>query len=106
MAFSLLVESDIEKMGDEAALKKLLELLHKQDLLIFSTRFGPLLLALLRWFGLAAPHHGQERLNQLEPELVCRVLVEYEKLKLKLVEYQAKPNFSSSKQCNLSTHQL
>jgi hypothetical protein len=99
-----MVESDIEKMGDEAALKKLLELLLKQDVLVFGTKDGPLFLALLRWFGLVAPHENQSRLELLEPELVCRILVEHEKLKLKLSKYQAKSNFSSSKPCNLSTH--
>ncbi len=86
LAFSFLLEGDIEEMGDEVAIKRLLELLQRQDVSLIGTRDGPLFHALLMRFGLIHPYHGQERLDALEPEIVCRVLVEFEKLKLKLNE--------------------
>jgi hypothetical protein len=85
-AFSLLYEFEIASLGDHAALDQLLTLLKRQDPFILLTKDGPAVHALLSWFGLIPPHGGQARLDVLDPELVCRVLVEFEKYKLALAE--------------------
>ena len=79
--FSMLTESDIEKMGDLKALKKFLELLEEEQPFILMTADGPLFLALSRWFGLTEPYTGREKLDKLPPELVVRTLAAWEKYK-------------------------
>jgi hypothetical protein len=85
-AFSFLMEGDVVDMGDDVAINRLYELLQRQDIQTCGTKDGPIFVALLRHFGMIAPYRGQERLDQLEPEIVCKTLVEFEKLKLKLAQ--------------------
>lgn len=90
IAFSLLVEADIEKMSDEAAVQKLLEILKASDPLVMTTRNGPMLLALLRRYGLVAPFCGQERLDTVDPRLACEMLVEFERFRAKVLRFYEK----------------
>lgn len=100
VAFSLLSQHDIEKMGDKAAFEKLLELLRLQNTHILSTRNGPMFHALLTWFGFIAPFENQERLDAIDPELVCEALVELHRFRYKLSA------FLKSYECNRSDNLL
>ncbi|MGK5089010.1 hypothetical protein WDW86_15745 [Bdellovibrionota bacterium FG-2] len=84
--FALMADGDIEQLGDEEALDVLLRLLERQDPFMLLTKDGPLLFALLRRFGLISPYNGQQRMDTLEPESVCRVLVEFEKWKVSVLK--------------------
>lgn len=95
LAFSLIAESDIEQMGDHEAISKLHTFLKRLDIKIIVTKNGPMFHALLKWFGLIAPYTGQQRLDQLDPVLVCKTLLEFEKLKHKIVKMNQQQNFKT-----------
>jgi hypothetical protein len=83
--------------SDEEAAVALVRLLELQNPLILLTGDGPKLWALLMRFGLVQPFLGQEKLDSLEPELACSVLVEFEKWKILAVRQdQAKEVFISA----------
>ncbi len=83
-------ELDIEKMGDEKALLLFLKLLERQDIYILSKKDGPMFHALARRFGLLPPYNLQNRLDYLDPQLACCVLIQWRLLQVKVKEYEQK----------------
>lgn len=88
LAFSFMADAEISSMGDKHALKSFLQLLERQDLFILSKKDGPMFYALSRHFGLLNPHSGQDRLDKLNPKLVCSVLIQWRLLQIKLQQYE------------------
>lgn len=85
LAFSLLTELEIESEGDDTkALRELLKILKESDDNVWTTRHGPRLLALLKIFGLIQPFEGQNRLDVLDPRLVCETLIAFEQFRREL----------------------
>ena len=79
-AFSLMVEPDIKKMGDAGALQELQRLLDLEDPWILIRKNGPVFYTIARRFGLIASFDtaAMKRLDTLDPEDVCRLLVSWE----------------------------
>lgn len=92
-AFAFLAEADALNGGDEAALRRLLVLMDECDPWLLITRQGPETYALLRHFGLIAPHVGQERMEALDPELACRLLLSLERWRLSVLELEQAQEF-------------
>src|SRR4051812_29341082 len=91
--FACLDELTIQ--DDVVALEELSKLLECNDPWILLKKEGPRLLARLRHFGLLAPHTGGNRLDHLDPELVCRTLVLFEKWKLSVLNLNQAKDFLS-----------
>jgi hypothetical protein len=87
LAFSELMRPEILSMGDDQALLKILELLERQDTFILAKRDGPMLHALLSHFGIIEPLKNRERLERLDAQLVCKVLIQWKLLILKTQQY-------------------
>lgn len=88
LVFSFLEECTLEMellKNNEDTLRELCRLLREADEQIWKTRHGPRLIALLRFFGILAPYKGQERLDDLDPRLICETLVEFERFRSRLV---------------------
>ena len=84
-AFGFLSEIEIKSEGDDTkALRELLKILKEADDNVWTTRHGPRLLALLKIFGLIQPFEGQNRLDVLDPRLVCETLIAFEQFRREL----------------------
>lgn len=79
---------DVDSMGDEKALQRLLELLERRDPFILLTKDGPAFYAIAQRFGLVKPFSGRERLEPVNPELVCRALVDFEKWRMSVLKFE------------------
>lgn len=90
LAFSFMADVEIKEMGDKKALELFLSLLDRQDLSILSKKDGPMFYALARHFGLTPPFNNHKRLDYLDPEKVCRLLIHWRLLQIKLQEYEQK----------------
>ena len=109
LAFSALAETDIEKMGDAQALELFLELLERQDIFILGKKDGPMVHALARHFGLLRPYNLQNRLDYLDPQLACCVLIQWRLLQIKIKEYEQKralKKISTGSEINSTAHQI
>ena len=91
--FSLMVEPDIEKMGDKKAFKELQRLLDLEDPFILITKLGPMFFGLARRFGLISPFKGTEKMDLLNPEIVCRLLISWEKWRQSVLELDEAKSF-------------
>lgn len=87
LAFSELMRPEILAMGESKALNYLLELLERQDIFILRKKDGPMLHALLSHFGLIEPINNRERLDGLDAQTVCKVLIQWKLLALKAHQY-------------------
>ena len=87
LAFSELMRPEILKMGDLQALHYLLDLLEKQDIFILRKKDGPMLHALLSHFGLIQPLSNRKRLDGLDPQVVCKVIIQWKLLALSAGKY-------------------
>ena len=85
MAFALMADPITD---DESALRDLLTFMERGDPCLLLTRDGPQCFALLQHFGLVQPYQGQERMDALDAELVCRLLVAFEKWKITVHELE------------------
>jgi|GEM_PF-5270254 len=92
LAFSALADLEIQQIGDTKALEILLELLERQDIFILSKKDGPMFYALVKHFRLSIPHLAYDRLDKLDPQTVCQVLIQWRLLQIKLQEYMQKTN--------------
>lgn len=92
LAFSTLADFEIQRIGDAKAFETLLELLERQDIFILSKKDGPMFYALVRHFRLSNPHLAHDRFDKFEPITVCRVLIQWRLLQIKLQEYMQKTN--------------
>ncbi len=91
-AFSTLMKSEIKSMGDTKALQLLLDLLDRKDIFILSKKDGPIFHALVKHFRLSGRSNGHDPLDDLDPQTVCRVLIEWRLLQIKLQQYLRKSN--------------
>ena len=83
--FSALASLELDS-DDQKNLVKLSEILERADVFVLMKRDGPALMALLRHFGLIEPTAAaRARLDQLDPEIVCRALTTFHRFKHCLV---------------------
>lgn len=90
LAFSELMRPEILSMGDKPALDHLLELLDRQDSHILAKRDGPMFHALLSHFGIIEPLKNRKRLERLDAQIVCKVLIQWKLLILKTRQHNFK----------------
>lgn len=93
LAFSFMADIEITAMGDKKALELFSSLLDRQDIFILNKKDGPMFYALARRFGLTPPFKNHKRLDFLDPEKVCRLLIQWRLLQIKLQEYEQKYPF-------------
>jgi hypothetical protein len=91
--FAFMVEADIEKMGDRAAMTELLRLLERQDPFILLKKDAPMFWALIKRFGLVQPNQGRERMDALPAELVCKTIVAFERWRISVLRLQHAEEF-------------
>ena len=84
---SFMFEILMMERDDNELLNQLLELIEQKDpYMMIDLNKGPRFMALTRYFGFIKPWKGREKLEstELDPELVIRVLTEWEKYQLLL----------------------